>query len=31
VKGNPSKPVKGTEPGVGSEVQPGSSVTLVTG
>jgi beta-lactam-binding protein with PASTA domain len=31
VKGNPSKKVTGTEPGVGSEVKPGSSVTLVTG
>jgi beta-lactam-binding protein with PASTA domain len=31
VKGNPAKPVTGTEPGVGAEVEPGSSVTLVTG
>jgi serine/threonine-protein kinase len=31
VQGNPAAPVKGTKPGVGAEVKPGSAVTLVTG
>jgi serine/threonine-protein kinase len=31
VQGNPSKPVKGTNPAVGTQVKPGSSVTLSTG
>jgi beta-lactam-binding protein with PASTA domain len=30
VQGNPSKPVTGANPAVGSQVKPGSSVTLVT-
>ncbi|HEY6532688.1 MAG TPA: PASTA domain-containing protein, partial [Acidimicrobiales bacterium] len=31
VSGNPARKVKGTDPKVGTEVKPGSSVTLITG
>ena len=31
VQGNPGKKVTGTDPKVGTEVKPGSSVSLITG